>query len=106
MAVLGQDPARAPFTIYRNIGVLPEQNGLYDWMSGEDYLAFFAALHGLSPESAMIAARLGAVGLSPRRGQRIRGSRAPHRGHHPAHHVRVVEPGAPAPGPAQPATAA
>lgn len=69
--VLGLDPAVAPSTIYRDIGVLPEQNGFYDWMSGADYLAFFAELHGVSPEAAIIAGRMEAVGLSPRQGQRI-----------------------------------
>ena len=69
--ILGQDPGSAPSGIYRDIGVLPEQNGFYDWMSGHDYLAFFAELHGVAPEPAMIADRLAAVGLEPRRDQRI-----------------------------------
>jgi ABC-2 type transport system ATP-binding protein len=69
--VLGQDPASVPSTIYRDIGVLPEQNGFYDWMTGENYLAFFAELHGVAPKASMIADRLTAVGLSPRPHQRI-----------------------------------
>jgi len=69
--VLGHDPGSALSTIYRDIGVLPEQSGFYDWMTGQDYLAFFAELHGVAPEPAMIADRLAAVGLEPRPGQRI-----------------------------------
>lgn len=69
--ILGQDPATSATTIYSDIGVLPEQNGFYDWMSGEDYLAFFAELHGVPPDQSMIAERLAAVGLAPRPGQRI-----------------------------------
>jgi len=29
------------------IGVLPESHGYYDWMTGQEYLSFFAAIHGL-----------------------------------------------------------
>jgi ABC-2 type transport system ATP-binding protein len=31
------------------IGAMPEQNGLYEWMSGQSYLHFFAALYQVSP---------------------------------------------------------
>jgi ABC-type multidrug transport system ATPase subunit len=33
--------------IGRIIGVVPESRGFYDWMTGEEYLDFFAALYGI-----------------------------------------------------------
>lgn len=55
----------------RRLGVLPEQNGFYDWMTAEDYLIFFAALHGRALGQSQIASRLARVGLEPRAGQVI-----------------------------------
>lgn len=69
--IVGQDPRDAPAAVYREIGVLPEQNGFYDWMTGEDYLAFFAGLHGEAASPDQTAGWLAAVGLSPPRGQRV-----------------------------------
>jgi ABC-2 type transport system ATP-binding protein len=71
VSILGKDPDGAPFSVYREVGVLPEQNGFYDWMSGEEYLAFFAALRGEEVTRAQTAGRLAAVGLTPPRGQRV-----------------------------------
>jgi ABC-2 type transport system ATP-binding protein len=56
---------------YHRLGVLPEQNGFYDWMSGEEYLAFFAALQECRLGLNQIRKRLAAVGLEPRPGQTI-----------------------------------
>jgi ABC-2 type transport system ATP-binding protein len=44
-------------------GVLPEQNGCYDWMTAFDYLDFFLRLHGRRLVPTDIAARLRQVGL-------------------------------------------
>lgn len=69
--VLGRDPALDGRLIYPKLGVLPEQNGFYDWMTASEYLAFFAALVGQADPAAAAAPRLAEVGLTPRRGQRI-----------------------------------
>src|SRR5690242_19784052 len=45
LRVLGHDPGREADTVRARVGVLPEQNGFYDWMTAERYLAFFAGLH-------------------------------------------------------------
>jgi ABC-2 type transport system ATP-binding protein len=55
----------------RRLGVLPERAGFYNWMTAEDYLAFFAALHGKVLAEPQIAQRLAQVGLAPRAGQAI-----------------------------------
>ncbi|MHB1217665.1 MAG: ABC transporter ATP-binding protein [Alphaproteobacteria bacterium] len=69
--VFGKDPLIAAHDSYGELGVLPEQSGFYEWMSAEDYLTFFAALHGriLSPNE--MRRRLSIVGLEPRAGQSI-----------------------------------
>ena len=71
LEVLGLDPAREADTIRAGLGVLPEQNGFYDWMTGDDYLAFFAGLHRIEWTSGEMRDRLRAVGLAPRPGQTI-----------------------------------
>ena len=63
--VFDRDPARDTVAIYRRTGVLPEQNGFYDWMTAESYLAFFARLHGRTPDLPDIRARLAQIGLTP-----------------------------------------
>jgi ABC-type multidrug transport system ATPase subunit len=69
--LLGKDPrANAP-ELYRSVGVLPEQNGFYDWMSAEDYLGFFAGLHGSKLTGNEARRRLAMVGLEPRARQPI-----------------------------------
>lgn len=65
------DPAAEREAIYARSGVLPEQSGFYDWMTADDYLVFFAKLHGRSPGRRDIAARLGRVGLAAGRRQTI-----------------------------------
>ncbi|MCA8880563.1 MAG: ABC transporter ATP-binding protein [Rhodobacteraceae bacterium] len=69
--VLGTDPDRARSSVYRDLGILPEQNGFYDWMSGDEYLAFFASLRGEEVTPAETASWLATVGLGPTKGQRI-----------------------------------
>lgn len=69
--VLGKDPRAEANRLYARIGVLPEQNGFYDWMTGAEYLHFFAALHDRRLSSADLQVRLARVGLHPRPGQRI-----------------------------------
>lgn len=69
--VLGKDPWLASHRSYDSLGVLPEQNGFYDWMSAQEYLYFFAALHGRRPVRNEMRRRLADVGLDPRPRQTI-----------------------------------
>lgn len=68
---LGKDPQIEPTLIYAKLGVLPEQNGFYDWMTATDYLRFFAALYDLHLPERDLRGRLARFGLEPRPGQRI-----------------------------------
>ena len=69
--VLGLDPAADATSVRRRIGVLPDPDGFYDWMTAESYLAFFSALHGRSPTGVEIGRRLAVVGLDAARGHLI-----------------------------------
>jgi ABC-type multidrug transport system ATPase subunit len=69
--VLGHDPRAGDPDIRRRIGVLPDPNGFYDWMTAEDYLAFFAGLYGRTLAADEIADRISLVGLAPHRRQPI-----------------------------------
>jgi len=69
--VLGHDPGREADAVRARTGVLPEQGGFYDWMTAEQYLAFFAGLHGSSLSPTGASDRLAVVGLAPRPRQLI-----------------------------------
>lgn len=69
--LMGEDPGRAGAALRRHVGVLPDPNGFYDWMTAPAYLAFFADLHGAANNPTAIAQRMTRVGLAPRRGQPI-----------------------------------
>jgi ABC-2 type transport system ATP-binding protein len=69
--ILGKDPRIDPMPIHAKLGVLPEQNGFYDWMTATDYLRFFAALYDSHPTERDLRVRLARLGLEPRAGQRI-----------------------------------
>ncbi|MDE2199363.1 MAG: ABC transporter ATP-binding protein [Rhodospirillales bacterium] len=69
--LMGADPSDPHPGRRRHVGVLPDPNGFYDWMTAPDYLAFFADLHGVAHDTAALARRLGKVGLAPRRRQTI-----------------------------------
>lgn len=45
--VAGMDVAAHPRAVKRAVGVLPESQGYYGWMTGEEYLAYFADLYGV-----------------------------------------------------------
>jgi len=49
------------------IGVLSESRGFYDWMTGEEYLRFFAALYGIENKEQTVESILDEIGLSDRR---------------------------------------
>ena len=44
--VLGHDPVREPRAVRRRLGYMPDQLGVYDDMTVDEYLGFFAAAHG------------------------------------------------------------
>lgn len=69
--VFGKDPYVCGHELYGRLGVVPERNGFYDWMSAEEYLAFFAGLNGLRVRPAEMREQLSTVGLEPRRRQPI-----------------------------------
>jgi len=69
--IMGKDPQTRPDLVYPALGVLPEQNGFYDWMTATEYLTFFAAFYGLHPSESDLRDRLALLGLEPRAGQRI-----------------------------------
>lgn len=71
VSVFDRDPREAAHERYDRLGVVPEQNGFYDWMTAEDYLGFFAALHDRPLGPNRIRERLAAVGLEPRPRQTI-----------------------------------
>lgn len=45
--VLGLDVTRDPRAVRRRVGFMPDQMGLYDDMTVEEYLLFFAGAHGI-----------------------------------------------------------
>jgi len=69
--VMGKDPRTEPKAIHAKLGVLPEQNGFYDWMTATDYLSFFAALYDLHPRERDLRVRLAALGLEASQRQPI-----------------------------------
>jgi sodium transport system ATP-binding protein len=48
ISIDGVDPARDPLRVRANIGFLTDQFGLYERLSTREYLAYFAALHGMN----------------------------------------------------------
>jgi ABC-2 type transport system ATP-binding protein len=71
ITLFGQDLGRDVASLRRRLGVLPEQNGFYDWMTAGDYLAFYASLYGEDLTETEIASRLLRIGLAPRQRQTI-----------------------------------
>lgn len=69
--LFGEDPRLAAPEYRARIGVLPEQNGFYEWLSAEEYLSFFADLYGRHLSTEAIHKRLDDVGLEPRPRQTI-----------------------------------
>lgn len=69
--LFGRDPATAGEALRAPVGVLPEQSGFYDWMTADEYLAFFARLYGLHEGASERSRKLETVGLAARSGQSI-----------------------------------
>ena len=67
------DASRHPETIKRAVGVLPESQGYYGWMTGEEYLEYFESLYGYPNPRSRAKVLLAAVGLAERAGTPIGG---------------------------------
>ncbi len=72
--VLGQNAWNNP-SLNRFIGLCPEQDAFYEWMTGFDFVQTCARLSGLRRSAARDAAQrtLEAVGMTPHRNRAIRG---------------------------------
>lgn len=64
--VAGIDVVRDPQAVRRVVGVLPESQGYYGWMTGEEYLVYFGRLHGVRDPLRKAEELLGVVGLESR----------------------------------------
>jgi Cu-processing system ATP-binding protein len=68
LQVLGADPAIASKQFRRHLGFLPENVAFHDELTGQDTLAFYARLKGLSPnEAPSLLERVGLAHASSRR---------------------------------------
>lgn len=65
----GMDAIQHTVEVRRIVGVLPESHGFYGWMSGEEYLSFFADMYEIPKEQSRrkVADLLEKVGLSDKR---------------------------------------
>jgi ABC-2 type transport system ATP-binding protein len=66
VSVLGMDAWAQREQVHRQIGVLPEQAGFYDWLSAQEYLQWFASLYGRRLAASDIGQHLAQVGLDAR----------------------------------------
>ncbi len=71
--VAGMDVARNPEAVKRAVGVLPESQGYYGWMTGREYLEYFGSLYGYFNLRSRAESLLEAVGLGGRGGTLIGG---------------------------------
>ena len=62
--VLGEDPNDNP-ALYRRIGLVPQQEALFDGLTGHAFVALAASLHGLGAPGAAAADALRVVELDP-----------------------------------------
>ena len=71
VCALGMDPWTQRRDVHRQIGVLPEQAGFYDWMDAHVYLRWFAALYDHPLSAGEINSHLAQVGLDPQNSDSI-----------------------------------
>lgn len=69
--ILGGDPAENPIPIRRQVGVMPEKAGFYEWMTAPDYLGWYALLYDIVPTGGELNTLLERVGLTAKKGQPI-----------------------------------
>ena len=63
--VLGMNPIASGDALRRKVNALPENYGVYGWMSAVEYLTFFSNLYGYKKDDERIARKLRDVGLVP-----------------------------------------
>ncbi|MDE2173491.1 MAG: ABC transporter ATP-binding protein [Patescibacteria group bacterium] len=70
---VGEHPSRDKAATASFIGVVPEGRGFYEWMTGAEYLGFFADLYGMSiaERNKRVKELLEKVGLSNRGNSRV-----------------------------------
>ena len=71
ISVNGFDPHAQPDQVKRTVGVVCESYGYYGWMSGEQYLSYFADLYGVAGKGQRVKELLAAVGLSSAKAQLV-----------------------------------
>lgn len=71
ISVNGFDPQTQPDQVKRSVGVVCESYGYYGWMSGEQYLSYFADLYGVAGKGQRVKELLAAVGLSSAKAQLV-----------------------------------
>ena len=71
--VAGMDVSAHPRAVKRAVGVLPESQGYYGWMTGEEYLSYFADLYGVRNAGRRARKLLDEVGLGERGGSPVGG---------------------------------
>jgi ABC-2 type transport system ATP-binding protein len=64
--VAGVDATRHSRVIKRIVGVLPESQGYYSWMTGQEYLEYFGSLYRIRRARSRAGELLAAVGLAER----------------------------------------
>jgi ABC-2 type transport system ATP-binding protein len=63
VSLLGESP-RDDFLVYRRVGVMSEQEAVYGFYSGREFVEFSARLHGLSPLAPAVDRAMEIVGLT------------------------------------------
>ncbi len=71
--VAGMDVRQNPTGVKRAVGVMPESQGYYGWMTGEEFLGYFGRLYGILDPEMRAGDLLEVVGLSERGGSLISG---------------------------------
>jgi len=61
--VLDRDPGKDAAAIRRNVGVMPESAGFYEWMTAPAYLRWYGRLYEQTPTQRDLRTLLGKVGL-------------------------------------------
>ncbi|MEB0250035.1 MULTISPECIES: ATP-binding cassette domain-containing protein [unclassified Mucilaginibacter] len=70
-SVCGFDISKAPLSVKRNIGYLPESNPLYTDMYVKESMAFVAGIHGMKDADKRIAEIIEETGLGPEQHKKI-----------------------------------
>ena len=72
IAIEGSEPRHAPARVRSRIGLVAHGTLLYDDLSAEENLVFFARLHGVARAEERARELLGALGLGDRAGDPVR----------------------------------